>query len=106
VGCGLPLAFLPGVGFPELALVFVAVLVLFGPRKLPEIARRAGRMAEELRRAVQDFRAQLMNLDGQGEAGDDRREPVAGPAEEAPPSGGGAEPSADVTKGEPHGPAA
>src|ERR1700750_1889842 len=37
-----------GVGLPELAVIaFVAVLV-FGPDKLPEFARQAGRMARQL----------------------------------------------------------
>ena len=38
-----------GVGLPELAVIaFVAVLV-FGPDKLPDLARQAGRMARQLR---------------------------------------------------------
>jgi sec-independent protein translocase protein TatB len=48
-----------GVGLPELAVIaFVAVLV-FGPDKLPEFARQAGRMARKMREFANDARDEL-----------------------------------------------
>jgi sec-independent protein translocase protein TatB len=48
-----------GVGLPELAVIaFVAVLV-FGPEKLPEFARQAGRMARKLREFANEARDEL-----------------------------------------------
>jgi sec-independent protein translocase protein TatB len=48
-----------GVGLPELAVIaFVAVLV-FGPDKLPEFARQAGRMARKMRQFANDARDEL-----------------------------------------------
>ena len=48
-----------GVGLPELTLIaFVAVLV-FGPDKLPELARQAGRMAKQLRGFANSARDEL-----------------------------------------------
>jgi sec-independent protein translocase protein TatB len=48
-----------GVGLPELAVIaFVAVLV-FGPDKLPEFARQAGRMARQLRKFADTARDEL-----------------------------------------------
>ncbi len=48
-----------GVGLPELAVIaFVAVLV-FGPDKLPEFARQAGRMARQLRAFANQARDEL-----------------------------------------------
>src|SRR3954452_23089161 len=48
-----------GVGIPELAVIaFVAVLV-FGPDKLPEFARQAGRMARKMREFANDARDEL-----------------------------------------------
>lgn len=48
-----------GVGLPELAVIaFVAVLV-FGPDKLPDLARQAGRMARQLRGLAQTARDEL-----------------------------------------------
>lgn len=57
-------AFLGGApGSGEVILLFLVVLVFFGPRRLPEIARMIGRALEQLRRASQDFRDQVMRID-------------------------------------------
>lgn len=59
-----PLLFLAGSPGPlELLVIFAVVLVLFGPRKLPEIARSIGRMLHELRKASDDFRSQIMSIE-------------------------------------------
>ena len=48
-----------GVGLPELAVIaFVAVLV-FGPDKLPDFARQAGRMARKMREFAHQARDEL-----------------------------------------------
>jgi sec-independent protein translocase protein TatB len=48
-----------GVGLPELAVIaFVAVLV-FGPDKLPEFARQAGRLARQMRAFARQARDEL-----------------------------------------------
>src|SRR3954453_7284099 len=48
-----------GVGLPELAVIaFVAVLV-FGPDKLPDFARQAGRMVKSLRSFANHARDEL-----------------------------------------------
>lgn len=46
-------------GGPELILILVIALVVFGPRKLPDIGRSVGRMMAEFRRASNDFRRTL-----------------------------------------------
>jgi Tat protein translocase TatB subunit len=43
-------------GGPELFLIFVVALIVFGPRKLPEIGKSLGKMMAEFRRASNDFR--------------------------------------------------
>lgn len=45
-----------GVGMQELIVILVLVLILFGPRRLPEIGRAIGKTVRQLRRATQDFR--------------------------------------------------
>ena len=47
----------------ELVVVFLVVLVLFGPRRLPEIAKMIGKTLHELRRASEDFKDQVMSID-------------------------------------------
>lgn len=55
------LSALPGGG--ELLLLFLVILILFGPRRLPEFARSIGRILAELRRAADDFKAQLLSAE-------------------------------------------
>ena len=46
-------------GGPELFLIFVVALIVFGPRKLPEIGKSLGKMMSEFRRASNDFRSTI-----------------------------------------------
>jgi Tat protein translocase TatB subunit len=46
-------------GGPELFLIFVVALIVFGPRKLPEIGKSLGKMMAEFRRASNDFRSTI-----------------------------------------------
>lgn len=41
---------------PHLIILFVVVLVVFGPQKLPELARSLGKLMAEFRKASTDFR--------------------------------------------------
>jgi TatA/E family protein of Tat protein translocase len=43
-------------GVPELILIFVVALLLFGPRKMPQIGRSLGRAIGEFRRASNEFK--------------------------------------------------
>jgi sec-independent protein translocase protein TatA len=38
-----------GVGFPELVLIFIIAMMVFGPRRLPEIAAKIGKTVADLR---------------------------------------------------------
>jgi Tat protein translocase TatB subunit len=46
-------------GGPELFLIFVVALIVFGPRKLPEIGKSLGKMMAEFRRASNEFRSTI-----------------------------------------------
>lgn len=46
-------------GLPELVLIFIVALLLFGPRKLPEIGRTVGKALGEFRRASNDLKRTL-----------------------------------------------
>lgn len=47
------------VGLPELLLIFVIALLLFGPRKLPEIGKTLGKAMNEFKRASNDLQRSL-----------------------------------------------
>jgi TatA/E family protein of Tat protein translocase len=44
-------------GVPEMVIIFILALVLFGPRKLPELGRTIGKAMTEFRRASNDLKA-------------------------------------------------
>lgn len=45
--------------FSDTIFLFFLALILFGPKKLPEMARKAGRLLAELRRASNEFKSQI-----------------------------------------------
>src|SRR6201987_3059399 len=47
--------------FPHMIVVFVIVLVVFGPQKLPELARGLGKLMAEFRKASTDFKSAFEN---------------------------------------------
>ncbi len=88
------------IGLPELLVLLIAALVIFGPRRLPEIGRAVGEFLREFRRESQ-------------RAWDDLRQAVEeasreGPAPEGSGGGGGEPaspaPAADAPVGEEAGP--
>jgi sec-independent protein translocase protein TatA len=47
------------IGMPELIVIFVIALILFGPRKLPELGRSLGKSLNEFKRASNELRNSL-----------------------------------------------
>jgi TatA/E family protein of Tat protein translocase len=45
-----------GIGVQELAIIFVLALLIFGPKRLPELARTVGKGLAEFRKASGDLR--------------------------------------------------
>lgn len=59
------------IGFPELMIILVVALIVFGPRKLPELGRSLGRSLNEFKRASNELKQTLddeIRLDEQREA--------------------------------------
>lgn len=47
------------IGFPEMLVILVVALIIFGPRKLPELGRSLGKSINEFKRASNDLRSTL-----------------------------------------------
>lgn len=62
------------IGVPELILIFVVALLLFGPKKLPEIGRTIGKAMGEFRRATNDLQRSLEEEVAAAELHEVRRE--------------------------------
>ena len=48
-----------GVGLPEFAVIALVAVLVFGPDRLPELARQAGRMVRQVRRMANSARDEL-----------------------------------------------
>lgn len=62
-----PIAFIQGVGPMELLVVFMVVLLFFGAKRLPELARGLGKSMKEFKKATQevqdDFQDAMNSVD-------------------------------------------
>jgi sec-independent protein translocase protein TatA len=47
------------IGMPELIIIFVIALIIFGPRKLPELGRSLGKSLAEFKKASNELRNTL-----------------------------------------------
>ncbi len=47
------------IGVPELIIIFIIALLIFGPRKLPKIGKSIGRTLAEFKRASSDLKSTL-----------------------------------------------
>ena len=59
------------IGLPELAIILVVALLVFGPKKIPEIANSLGRSINEFRRGSREVEDTVRR---ELSAGDERRE--------------------------------
>ena len=48
-----------GVGIPEIAVIFVLALLIFGPKKLPELGRAIGKTLKSLQQASGEFQKEI-----------------------------------------------
>ena len=48
-----------GIGMGEILLIILVALVIWGPKRIPEITRTLGRLSRTLKRVSHDFTAEL-----------------------------------------------
>lgn len=47
------------IGMPELLVIFIVILMLFGSKRLPELARGLGKGIQEFKKAANEFKSEL-----------------------------------------------
>jgi sec-independent protein translocase protein TatA len=47
------------IGFPELMLIMLVIVIFFGPKKIPEFAKSLGKGIAEFKRAMSDVQSEL-----------------------------------------------
>ena len=76
------------IGMQELIIVFVIALIIFGPRRLPDLGKSLGRSIAEFKRASNDLRNTLeeeIRVDEQRQATTARSTPAAAADSQAAP---------------------
>lgn len=74
------------VGGGELLLIMLAVLLLFGPKKIPEVAQMVGKGIRQFRKAQEDLTQQIRDISAEtASIVDDRPRPVITPIPESAP---------------------
>ncbi len=68
------LGFIGPLGGPEMIMIFVVILLLFGAKKLPELARGVGKSMGEFKKAREEFEREITTAEQ-----DVRREDKAAP---------------------------
>ena len=72
---------------PHMIVVFLVVLVVFGPQKLPELARSLGKLMAEFRKASTDFKSafeeEMRDLERQARVAELRKKNAEAEAAEA-----------------------
>lgn len=54
-----------GIGMPELILILALALIVLGPKRLPEIARALGKGMAEFRRATDELKEELRQVENE-----------------------------------------
>ena len=72
------------IGMPELIIIFVIALIIFGPRKLPELGKSLGKTLNEFKRAPTGLRTTLKDEIRAEEQGEAAPRPPAATAPAAP----------------------
>ena len=71
-----------GVGLPEMAVIGAVALLVFGPKRLPELGRTLGKTLKGFQSASKEFEREINKAMAEAEVSGDAAKPV----EELPPS--------------------
>ncbi len=73
-----------GIGMQEMVIVGLLFLVIFGPSKVPSMARDIGRFVNEARRSIEEFKEDLVSEEEDGQGPRKGRDPEASREPEVP----------------------
>lgn len=67
---------MPNIGGPEIIIIFVVILLLFGAKKIPELARGLGKSMGEFKKARNEFEDEMRRaVDDEDESAKKEKKP-------------------------------
>ncbi len=60
-----PLALIGNLGWSELLIILFIVLIIFGPRKLPEVAEALGQSIQKFKKAAREVKDEVKTVEGE-----------------------------------------
>ena len=93
-----------GIGMPELILILALALIVLGPRRLPEIARALGKGMAEFRRATDELKDEMRQVEAEIDQSSaqatpkDDPQPAKNAETSPPPASGQARPTEESEK--------
>ncbi len=92
----LPTAFIDGLGGPEMMLIFLIVLLLFGGKRLPDFAKGLGKSVREFKRAAAGVEDEIKRaIDSAPSADAPKSLPTPAKPKETPPVAAAERPPVD-----------
>lgn len=96
-----------GLGIPELIVIFVIALIVFGPKKLPDIGRSIGKAIAELKKSTEEFKntmeSEIKDVKDAVDVGKLENLKIDSPYEEGPSTKETAAPEEEKKEGHEHG---
>jgi len=56
-----------GVGLPEVTIILILALLIFGPKKLPELGKQLGKTLKSLKKASNEFQNEINDVMNEGD---------------------------------------
>jgi sec-independent protein translocase protein TatA len=80
---------MPSLGFGEILVILIFALIVFGPRRLPQMGRQVGKSLREFRRQAAELRAEVeQDLDEPPSTPAGRRRQIEDRRDSSPDGGG------------------
>jgi sec-independent protein translocase protein TatA len=85
-----------GIGFQEMLIILVVVLIFFGPKRLPDLAKSMGKGLAEFKKASEEVRKGIEEAVKEDEIAPESAKTASPPAVSPDPSGSATKPPGDV----------
>jgi TatA/E family protein of Tat protein translocase len=70
-------------GMGEILIVLVIVLIVFGPKRLPQLARAMGQSIQDFKKGLHDVKSEIESSGEGDKAGEEQKKPILDPVKKS-----------------------